>query len=161
MLDRFAISAAAQLVLLLYLELIEWVNLFPWNDIGQGNGQAGLDIFLGVILLAGAIASVRRWKPLLWVPFVVYVIWMALQIVSWWAPYIRGASAGWQQVYLRNFSQTIQWLPRSGNHLPPDAAHLVLQILIVWALCSVGFALFRAPQTKLGRLRRGASSTLD
>lgn len=156
MIDGFAISTAAQIVLLLYFELIEWVNLFPWNDIRHGNGQAGLDIFLGVVLLAGTIASVRRWKPLLWVAFVVYVIWMALQIVSWWVPYIRGASAGWQQVYLHNFSQTIQWLPRSGTHLPPDAAHLVLQVLILWALCGVGFALFPAPKTQSARFQRGA-----
>jgi hypothetical protein len=33
-----------------------------------------------------------------------------------------------------------QVLPRDGGHLPPDACHLALQVLILVALAGTGFA---------------------
>ncbi len=37
----------SQGILFLYYQVIEWVNLFPWNDIRRGNGQASLDLIMG------------------------------------------------------------------------------------------------------------------
>jgi hypothetical protein len=32
----FSFSAASQALLLAYLEIMEWVNLYPWNDVRAG-----------------------------------------------------------------------------------------------------------------------------
>lgn len=41
------LSLVSQIVLLVYLEAIEWIDLFPWNNIRHGNDQQALDIALG------------------------------------------------------------------------------------------------------------------
>jgi len=64
---------------------------------------------------------------------------------AWWPPYLFGASAHWSQVYARAFAQTTPILPRWGNHLPPDALHLVLQILLVGTVITGGIAIMRQP----------------
>jgi hypothetical protein len=70
----------------------------------------------------------------------VYAVWLALQITTFWTAYIGGASANWQHIHAAYFAQTIQWLPRWGTHLPPDASHFVLQLLIVLALLTTTVA---------------------
>jgi hypothetical protein len=63
-----------------------------------------------------------------------YVGWLVLQIMTFWIPYVQGASPRWARVHAANFAQTVQWLPTKGNHLPPDASHFVLQLLLVVAI---------------------------
>ena len=53
-------SLASQVSVLVYLELTEWIDLFPWNDIRQGNGQAGLDVVLGVLIVLAIVATRRQ-----------------------------------------------------------------------------------------------------
>jgi hypothetical protein len=50
--------AAAVSVALLggYLQLVEWVDLLPWNDIRRGNGQESLDL----VLAAGTVTAAAR-----------------------------------------------------------------------------------------------------
>lgn len=127
-------AAAAILVLGGYLQLVEWVDLYPWNDVRGGNGQEGLDLALGAITLALAawLCVSRRAAPV--VAALGLLVWAALQVTSWWSPYVWGASEGWKRTYDHWFAGTVQVLPNDGVHLPPDANHLVLQVLIVGAL---------------------------
>ena len=74
------------------------------------------------------------------------VVWAALQVTTWWSPYVWGASEGWRTVYDRWFARTVQWLPSDGVHLPPDANHLVLQGLILVALATCLAAAWRGLQ---------------
>lgn len=64
------------------------------------------------------------------------MIWFGLQLATWWLPYLFGASPAWADVYGRVFAQQTQVLPRWGAHLPPDAMHLTLQVLLVGVLVS-------------------------
>src|SRR5579872_6783895 len=134
------LSLICQLILLLYFEAVEWIDIFPWNDVRQGNGQAGLDIAIGVVMLGAIIATVRRYRLAMSIAVVLYAVWLWLQIDTWWLAYIRGASPGWQRTYKRFFSQTVQVLPRVGNHLPPDACHLILQVLVFLALATTVYS---------------------
>jgi len=43
-------SLLIQGTLFAYYQIIEWVNLFPWNDIRRGNGQATLDLIVAAVL---------------------------------------------------------------------------------------------------------------
>ena len=127
------LAAIAVSVVGSYLQLVEWVDLFPWNDVRNGNGQEMLDLILGgltvllVIFLwfGGRFAAIMASFGM--------AIWTWLQISTWWLPYFRGASTGWKRTYERWFSETIQVLPSTEVNLPPDANHFVLQILILCA----------------------------
>jgi hypothetical protein len=126
-----AASIVSQILLLVYLEAIEWINMFPWNDIRRGNGQEVLDIALGLLMVGALVATYRRWRPGMVAAVALYAAWLALQVTTFWIPYFAGASQRWQRIHAANFSQTIQWLPRWRTHLPPDASHFLLQILLV------------------------------
>ena len=55
-------SVASQLLLLVYLEVVEWVPLFPWNDLRRGNGHEGLDLALAILMAAAIYATAHRWR---------------------------------------------------------------------------------------------------
>jgi hypothetical protein len=139
--NRTRAAVAAQVILLAYLQIIEWVNLYPWNDIRRGNGQETLDIVIGIVMLAAIIATWRRWRPGMFIALAAYVGWLVLQITTFWIPYARGASPRWARIHAANFAQTVQWLPNKGNHLPPDASHFVLQLLLVAAIVYTALAI--------------------
>ena len=128
------LAAGAVLVLGIYLQVAEWIDLHPWNDVRDGNGQETLDIALAAAtgVLTGALWVSRRWAPLLAVAAL--SMWAWLQAMTWWWPYLTGASPGWRQVYDGWFQGTLHVLPRDETHLPPDANHLTLHVLIVLAL---------------------------
>ena len=118
------LSLISQIALLIYIQVIEWVNLFPWNDIRHGNGQAGLDIAIGAVMTGAIIATLRRLRVVMAIAAALYSIWLWLQINTWWVGYFAGASPTWKRTYARFFSQTVQLLPRDADHLPPDACHI-------------------------------------
>lgn len=128
-------AALAQVVLLVYLETVEWVDLFPWNNIRGGNGQDVLDIALGVLLAVLALGTLRGWRLAVFAARSVYPAWLALQIASWWVPYLFGPPAGPR--FLRVFGPTVRVLPPIDDHPIPDADHLVLQLLIVIVLVAI------------------------
>ena len=133
-----------QLLLLIYLQVIEWIDLFPWNDVRRGNSQETLDIALGAVMVAALAATHWRWRPGVWLATLVYAVWLGLQIMTFWIPYASGASEQWARIHEANFADTIQWLPTYDNHLPPDASHFVLQLLLLITLVVTGMAAFRA-----------------
>lgn len=52
-----------------------------------------------------------------------------MQLISW--------------VYARAFAESTPILPRWGNHLPPDAAHFVLQVLLLSTVATGAMAVLR------------------
>jgi hypothetical protein len=139
----------SQIALFAYYQVIEWVSLFPWNDIRGGNGQETLDLVVaGVMVGLIAVTAFRlRWATAL--AALLYGYWLWLQIDSWWVPYVRGASPQWRRVYQANFGATIKFLPSANEHLAPDACHVVLQILISCALATTLLAAFRLRRREL------------
>lgn len=128
------IAFCAQLLLLGYLEVIEWINLYPWNDIRHGNGQPLVDIAIGITMLLLMLATLRTTRLGAAVAAILYGLWLLIQVINWWVPYARGASPMWQRIYSATFASTVKLLPNFGTHLAPDAAHIVLQLLIAAAI---------------------------
>jgi|GEM_PF-2756901 len=56
---RFAV--ASQLTAAAYLQAVEWIDLFPWNDLSKGNMQERLDVVLLLSQLFIALAYARHW----------------------------------------------------------------------------------------------------
>jgi hypothetical protein len=131
---------AALLTLLvgLYLEAVEWLDLYPWTTsfaITHGdNGQQSIDVITGIVLLAMASALWRGGRIVSVVSALLLGFWMWLQVTTWWIPYFTGASAGWTKVYAKWFAGTTQILPSWPGHYPPDANHFVLQLILAVAI---------------------------
>src|SRR5687768_15182869 len=137
-------ALAWQIALAVYMQAISWIPLGRWNfqpccPTGLAQLQHGrLDVAEALVLLAFlipvaifAVAGRYRWRWVACLSLAAYMVWLALQLWTWWPPYIVGASDGWARVYARAFAEATQVLPRRGNHLPPDAMHLVLQVLLI------------------------------
>ncbi|MDE1986862.1 MAG: hypothetical protein KGJ53_00575 [Alphaproteobacteria bacterium] len=89
---RCSYAAIGVLALGVYIEAMEWIDLYPWNNIRGGNGQEMLDY-----IIAGVVVALAAW---LWrggrIPALVSAAltgaWTWLQISTWWLPYIEGAT---------------------------------------------------------------------
>ncbi len=135
------ISLAAQLLLAIYFQIINWFSLGLWNyqpgfvpllsSDKMGWGDVGLVSAFLLPFLVFTLAYWRRWNWLMWIGAVGYGIWLYLQIQTWWVPYLFGASEHWQEIYSRVFAHSTQILPSFGNHLAPDAMHLTIQLLLI------------------------------
>ncbi len=117
-----------------YLQLVEWVDLGPWNTFVDGsNGQEQVDLLLGVLTIVLVVSLWRGGRVATLGAVAATGAWAALQIATWWVPYYQGAAPAWQRTYARWFADNVQVLPGDATHLPPDANHLVLHILIAVA----------------------------
>ena len=125
------LSIAMQILLALYLQIGEWVDLFPWNDLSRGNGQESLDVAMAIIQFGLVFGFVRRMSWVMGAGVGFYFVWIILQIQSWWVPYVWGASDSHMRFYQRWFGQTYKFLPTFNHHPAPDALHVVLQVLIL------------------------------
>lgn len=129
------VNLAAMCLTAGYYALIEYTDIYPWNDIRNGSGQERIDpavLALQGMLIVGTARGARWARP---ANLVAYGGWFGLQVSSWWVPYLRGPSEELQQRYDRYFSSTVRFLPRIRRRpWVPDAAHIVLQGLIAASL---------------------------
>lgn len=146
-----------QVALAAYMQLISWIPLGRWNY--QPCCPAGLELLrtgqlsvgdafaTGAFVLPAAVFWMgARWeKPsAMWPAVIGTAVWLGLQLWTWWPPYLFGASDRWSEVYARAFAQSTAVLPRWGDHLPPDAMHLVLQVFLTGSVISGTRAVRRA-----------------
>jgi hypothetical protein len=119
-----------------YLQVVEWIDLGPWNHfVGGSNGQERADLLIGVLTVLLVAALWRGGRIATFGAVAATAAWGALQIATWWVPYFQGASPAWQRTYTRWFAPNLQVLPADATHLPPDANHLLLHILVAAAFC--------------------------
>lgn len=134
------VAVACQLLTAGYLQLVEWVSLYPWNDLSKGNMQEKMDFaILGVQLLI-AFWFIRRNLWLMGLGWAAYAAWLLLQIESWWRPYLLGGRTVGPNWY---FAHTYKFLPAIENRPTPDANHVVLQLLLVIVLVTGTFAIWK------------------
>lgn len=149
-------ALAWQIALAAYMQLVSWAPLGRWNH--QPCCPPGLEqLRRGTLTLADALSTAlfllpaivfwvgarRRSRPAMWCAVIATGVWLFLQLWTWWPPYVFGASDQWSQVYARAFAQSTAVLPRWGNHLPPDALHLMLQVLLAGSVVTGTSALLR------------------
>lgn len=151
----FTRTIAAHALLAGYVWLALWIPLGNWNrQPGQrlltallAGRLPGLDdlAVLGLVTLPAVLAGLA-WKrplsrrPLLGAALAVDAVWLALQIQSWWIPYVFGTHVRWQLEYAQG--PTTKVLPAFGNHVPPDAMHFTIHVLLVIAI-GTGIAALR------------------
>lgn len=144
MIPMMRLSARLHWLLSAYLWLIAWIPLGNWNRQREGTLlqaiQSGAGIHAGDW---GMLAFVTLPAVLFWIAYrrssfwfgvsalVVDVVWLAMQISSWWVPYIFGTE-GWQLAYAKG--PTTKLLPSFGHHVAPDGMHFLIHVLLVAAL---------------------------
>jgi len=156
-------SLAAQVILAAYFQAFTWFPLGSLNDQGgihnrplveqikSGTatfGDAAFALAFVVPVVLFLVGYRRHLRLVLWLSIVFYVVWFALQVQGWWVAYIFGASENWQRVYHRVFGRTLKILPSWGNHLAPDAMHLMMQLLLVAVIVCGGIGLMRREPVK-------------
>ena len=137
---RPSAAVAWQLVTAAYLQAVEWIPLYPWNDLSKGNMQEMMDIGILAAQLLIALGFFRGRLVLMCAGLAAYGIWFYLQVDSWWKPYLFGGRTVGPNWY---FAHTYKFLPQIGDRPTPDANHIVLQLLLVGVLLSGGIAIFR------------------
>ena len=91
-------------------------------------------------VLLFALAIWKRWVWLVWIALIGNGFWAAMQIQSWWIPWIFGAD----QRALNNqevLCRTYKIFPPSVGHLAPDAMLFVLDFLLFLAVATIAFGL--------------------
>jgi hypothetical protein len=135
---KFAV--AAQLLCAAYLQFIEWFPVFPWNDLSHGNGQEWLDFALAASQLAFVVGFWLCSRAGMGLGLAAYGYWMYLQLDSWWRPYVFGGRTVGPNWY---FARTYKFLPKIDSRPTPDAAHIVLQAMLLLVLVTGSLALWR------------------
>ena len=126
----------AQVVLLAYFELCVLIPLGRWNaqpgnEVPFSSGNVILGAAIGGAQLLLLIGTVWRLRTLLWFGLLGDTVWLLLHIMSLWMPYIRGASPQYAGMYARVFGRTTKLLPNFGNHLAPDAMHILIDVFVI------------------------------
>ncbi|MFC7440506.1 hypothetical protein [Laceyella putida] len=130
-----------QFGIILYWELTQYVDFFPFNDVVGLSMQENLaasyanDIPKLCIILILWLSL--RWMTQPWYLFlygsslIYYIVFLGIQLTIWWPRYLFGASPEELKDYNENFARTIKILPKFGNHVPVDLQHNILQ---TWTL---------------------------
>ena len=142
-----------------YLWLIDLIPLGNWNyqqddylltALIKGKGIDAADVGLLVfITLPAVLFWVGYKKRNIWfciAALLVDAIWLVMQILSWWVPYIAGTNKTWQLEYAN--SPTTKILPSFGNHVAPDAMHFVIHALLISELITGIWGIYRKKFTK-------------
>jgi hypothetical protein len=81
------------------------------------------------------------------------VVWLCMQVQSWWVPYILGTPSAWQVRYAQG--PTTKVLPSFGSHLAPDGMHFAIHVLLVGAAVAGAFGVRQlARERALGQIAR-------
>ncbi|MBA2392800.1 MAG: hypothetical protein H0V70_08640 [Ktedonobacteraceae bacterium] len=127
-------AVTTPLALAVYLFIINWIDLFPWNNVRAVSVRRKLLLSLTNYPLLCFIA----WAFLLGIhvlmvgAFVMMSIFYGIfYIVSWWIPYFYGLSERQQQEYERKSAGTVTILPRIGKRPVPNVERMIAGGLIV------------------------------
>jgi hypothetical protein len=146
-------SLVLQIILAAYFQVMLWFPLGSWNDqpgkrlitlLREGQAVAVVGFALAMLLPVWlfALGMWKRWIGLIWLGLVGYGAWAALQIQSWWIPWIFGAD----ERALNNqrvLQRTYKIFPSSIGHPAPDAMHFVLDVLLFSAVVTVALGLLK------------------
>ena len=147
----FKAALLVQILLAAYWLALEVVDLYPWNDlrVRAWDYSPRYEIAVNALQLLGyAALFATGFRPLALLSLLGYAGYLGFQIWTWWLPFFRGASLGWQEFYTQNYAETLKLVPAAMPYPAPDAQHIVLQALTVVVVVVSALAL-----AKMGDLR--------
>jgi MFS superfamily sulfate permease-like transporter len=133
-----------QIGIILYWEITQYVDLFPFNDVVGLSMQENIaascanDIPKASIILILLVClrwMTRPWYQCLYASSLIYyIVFLGIQLFIWWPRYIFGANPEQLKDYNDKFARTIKILPAFGNHIAVDLQHNILQL---WTLAII------------------------
>ncbi|WP_276353160.1 hypothetical protein [Cohnella caldifontis] len=131
------------IVFLLYQIVIDFVDLFPFNDIRARDKRLRKFEVLGnyppLILISACFYFEGAWAR---VGYAMTAIIMAMHLLAWWIPYWTGKPASVRQDYDKYFSRTYKFLPKIRDHIVPDAEHAGVGALLTVTLAVQSIYMF-------------------
>lgn len=136
----YIVSIITPLLLTIYLVIIDFVDLYPFNDVSKHTANdRKLEVLLNYPL--PLIAALGNWYGATWsksIAIFIGVLFLLGNIISWWVPYFFGCSEKQREHYEESFAQTIKILPPIKDHPIPNAEHMpVALFIIVWLISSI------------------------
>ncbi|RSN01817.1 hypothetical protein DMB42_37215 [Nonomuraea sp. WAC 01424] len=132
------VAITVPLVWLAWLAVVDWVPLFPLNDLHSGNAKGRLLAaainYPFPLLIAGGVAVHRTWSLVAATALCVLVV--AGHVRSWWLPYFGPATPEQRELYLREYSRTWKVLPTAGHGVVIDVQHMVVGVLSLLMLAA-------------------------
>jgi hypothetical protein len=132
------------LCLLLYQIIIDFVPLFPFNDVQSKDKRLRKYEVLGNYppLLVISLCFYLKHEISLWIGYVITSIIMVMHLFAWWIPYFFGFPNNVRSDYKKYFSRTYKFLPAIKDHIILDAEHVGVGILLVASLVTQSAYLF-------------------
>ena len=131
--DIFLWAVILQVLLFLYFEVTTLINLFPWNDLSKYSYKERLleATVNGITIIVGLALFVTKVKWLMAVSAAFWFVFLLMQLLTWWMPYLTGKHLKQfpRDLYDTHFQETLKVLPPIKNYIIPDAQHNVLQII--------------------------------
>jgi hypothetical protein len=131
------------LIFLAYQILIDFVDMFPFNDIHSRDKRLRKYEVLGnyppllIISICFLIPSLVSHSVGLVLTLIIFI----MHLLSWWIPYFFGFPAKVKSDYGRYFNRTYKFLPPIRDHIVPDAEHfgvgILLFILLIFQVISL------------------------
>lgn len=113
-----------------WLVLIDWIPMFPLNDLRADNVRqrriAAVANYPVPLLIAGAVALQRPWSSA--VALALCLLCLAGHLWSWWLPYFGLGTASQRETYDREYRRTWKLLPTAGRAVVIDVQHMVVGI---------------------------------
>ncbi|RST72475.1 hypothetical protein D4T97_015545 [Siminovitchia acidinfaciens] len=144
--DYYTVAICLQILLLLYFEVTTLVPLYPWNDLSKYSPkekytEATVNGLIMIIIIGLFITKIK-WLMIISVVF--WFIFLLMQLLTWWMPYLTGKHLKQfpKSLYESHFKNTVKFLPPIKDHIIPDAQHNVLQIITLLTLLISSISLF-------------------
>jgi len=137
-----AVAVTLLAITSIYFVIDNYVPLYPWNNLAEAGPQLASTLSMVIPYTVTAVVLLARWRwPAVFMAGYCWVL-LALQIATWYPPYLFGTSADWYHAH--GYDKTIKLLPRVDNHVVVvDAQHNVLQVLTLATAIAVTIATAR------------------
>jgi hypothetical protein len=131
-----SINQLLPLVFLAYQILIDFVDLFPFNDIASRDKRLRKYEVLGNYppLLIISFCFYYDSTVSVWIGFILTCIIFVMHLFAWWIPYFFGVPQSAKKDYDRYFTRTLKCLPMIKDHVVPDIQHCGVGMLLVTSL---------------------------
>ncbi|TYR81579.1 hypothetical protein FZC66_06995 [Priestia megaterium] len=144
MISLYLLNILLPSLFFVYLVIINWCNLYPFNDIEMKTRTHRQSEFL------------YQYTPLLFIiccfsihshltaqiGFIVTVILFIFHFFCWWFPYLIGAHRLTKREYEQFYRRTSKILPPISDHLIPDNQHLIMTLFLLTMMISESIYIF-------------------
>lgn len=131
----FFLAIFVPIVLVIYLLITDFCDLFPYNDVSQHTSSVRKGELINYIL--PLISALCSWYQLNLVPFVIALLFLFGNMYFWWIPYFFGCSPQRKEIMEKHFGRTIKILPPIKDHPIPNLEHMPVALLIlVWLIAT-------------------------